>query len=149
MVTEKPSGAPPITMQTCIDPATDRELMEFGLRMARGSCKKYTMQREGKGFVIDAECRLGPIRSTTHTTLSGDFQSKYTVRIEGTSESKIVIGDKGKGPQPMLMVQTARWAGAACTQGMKPGDIAMPGGVRFNVQKMKGLQQMLPQILGK
>ncbi len=136
-------------MQVCVDPATDRELMEFGLRIARGTCKKHTMRHAGNALVIDAECKLGPIRSVTKSTLSGDFRSKYTVRTEGTTESKVAIGNLSKGPRETLVVQTARWTSATCTGGLKPGDIAMPGGLKVNVQKIKGLQQMLPQILGR
>lgn len=142
MLTEKPAGIPEIASQICIDASTDREIMEFGLRMSEKTCAKYAMKREGKGFVIDAECAFGPVKSVTRTTMTGDFQSSYTVRIEGTTQG--IKG--GKGPQPTLMVHTARWAGAACSKGMKPGDIAMPGGVKLNVKQMKKLQKLLPQL---
>jgi hypothetical protein len=142
LVTDKPAGAPPVTTQVCIDASTDREIMEFGLRVSRKGCKRYEMRREGRKLVIDAECKLGPIKSVMHTTMSGDFQSNYTVRIEGTTDA----GFLGKGPQPMLMTQTARWAGAACPKGMVPGDIAMGNGVKLNVKQMKGLQSLLPQL---
>jgi len=145
MLTEKPGGVPEITSQVCIDASTDREIMEFGLRMSEKTCAKYAMKREGKGFVIDAECAFGPVKSVTRTTMTGDFQSSYTVRIEGTMEGGFKGTNAGKGPQPTRMVHTARWAGAAC-MGMKPGDITMPGGVKFNIKQMKKLQNILPQL---
>lgn len=144
IVTEKPAGAPAVVSRVCIDPSTDREIMEFGLRMSRKGCKRYEMKREGKTLVIDAECKLGPIKSVTHTTLSGDFQSRYTVRIEGTTDGGFLGG--GKGPQETLMTQTARWNGAACPAGMVPGDIDMGNGMKFNVKQLKGLQKILPQL---
>lgn len=147
MVTEKPAGAPAVVSHVCIDPSTDREIMEFGLRMSRKSCKRYEMKREGKTLVIDAECKFGPLKSVTHTTMSGDFQSRYTVRIEGTTDGGFLGG--GKGLQETLMTQTARWTGAACPAGTVPGDIDMGNGMKFNVKQLKGLQKMLPQILGK
>lgn len=146
MVTEKPGGVPEVTTQVCIDAATDREIMEFGLRMSKKTCAKYAMKREGKGFVIDAECTFGPIKSVTRTTITGDFQASYAMRIEGTAEGGFKGSDGKKGPQPTLMVHTARWTGAACTGGMKPGDMTMPGGVKVNVKKLKKLQNLLPQL---
>jgi hypothetical protein len=120
--------------------------MEFGLRMSEKTCATYTMKREDKRFVIDAECAFGPVKSVTRTTMTGDFQSSYTVRIEGTTEGGFKGANAGKGPQPTQMVHTARWVGAACTGGMKPGDIAMPGGMKFNIKQMKKLRNILPQL---
>ena len=62
----------------CIDAATDRELMEFGLKMSKGNCQRFDMKKAGAGWVIDAECAFGPVKNVTKTTISGDFQS--TVR---------------------------------------------------------------------
>jgi hypothetical protein len=142
MVTEKPAGGPQVTAQTCIDAATDREMMEFGLKMSKDTCKRYDVKRAGGTWTIDAECAFGPVKNVSRTTISGDFQSTMTVRIEGTTE-----GMPGtKGPQPTLMTQTTRWVGAACADGMKPGDISMGNGIKFNIKQMKGLQKLLPQI---
>ena len=141
MVTEKPGGVPEVSTQVCIDASTDREIMEFGLRMSKKTCAKYVMKRESKGFVIDAECAFGPVKSVTRTTISGDFQSSYAMRIEGLKGS-----DGKKGPQPTLMLHTARWAGAACAGGMKPGDMTMPGGVKLNVKQLRKLQDILPKL---
>jgi hypothetical protein len=146
MVTEKPGGVPEVSTQVCIDASTDREIMEFGLRMSKKTCAKYAMKRESKGFVIDAECAFGPVKSVTRTTISGDFQSSYAMRIEGTTEGGFKGSDGKKGPQPTLMVHTARWAGAACTGGMKPGDMTMPGGVKLNVKQLRKLQDILPKL---
>jgi hypothetical protein len=143
MATEKPAGGPQITAQMCIDAATDRELMTFGLRMSKDSCKRYELKRAGANWVIDAECTFGPVKSVSHTTISGDFQSTVTVRIEGTTEG---MPGADKGPQPTLMTQTSRWMGATCTGGLVPGDIAMGNGIKFNVKQMKGLEKLLPQI---
>lgn len=143
MVTEKPAGGPTIDAKICIDAATDRELMNFGLRMSKDTCKRYDMKKQGQAWVIDAECTFGPVSSATKTTISGDFQSTMNVRIEGTTEG---IPGVGKGPQQTLMTQTGRWAGAACTGGMVPGDIAMANGLKFNVKDIKGLQKLLPGL---
>lgn len=143
MVTEKPTGGPTIDAKLCIDAVTDRELMDFGLRMSKDTCKRYDTKRIGKGWVIDAECSFGPISSATKTTITGDFQTTLNVRIEGTTEG---IPGIGKGPQQTLMTQTGRWTAASCTGGMVPGDIALASGVKFNVKDLKGLKKLLPNI---
>jgi hypothetical protein len=149
MVTAKPGGTPDVVSQVCIDASTDRQLMEFGLRISKDLCKRYTMKREGKALIIDAECKFGPMKSVTRTTMSGDFQSSYTVKVEGTTEGGFAGLGGGKSPQPTSMVQTAQWTAAQCGNGMKPGDFTMPGGIKVNIKQMQGLQKMLPQILGK
>jgi hypothetical protein len=149
MVTAKPGGTPEVVSQVCIDASTDRQLMEFGLRISKDLCKRYAMKREGKALIIDAECKFGPMKSVTRTTMSGDFQSSYTVKVEGTTEGGFAGLGGGKGPQPTSMVQTARWTAAQCGNGMKPGDFTMPGGIKVNIKQMQGLQKMLPQVLGK
>jgi hypothetical protein len=142
-VTEKPIVAPPIVTQMCLDAATDRELLNFGLRASKDSCKRYELKREGKAWVIDAECKIGPISSASHITITGDFQSAVAVKIEGTTQG---IAAAGAGPQQTLMTQTSRWIAAACAEGMVPGDILLGKGMKMNVKQLKGLQNILPQI---
>jgi hypothetical protein len=145
IITEKPTGAPSMDTEVCLDAATDRELMEFGLRMSKDVCTRFDMKRAGGNLVIDSECSFGPVSSTTRTTMSGDFQSTYMIRIEGKTDG-LPLPNVPKGPQDTLMVQTARWTGATCPEGMKPGDFTLPGGMRFNIKQAKKLQKMLPNI---
>lgn len=144
IATEKPGGVPEVATQACIDAATDREVMEFGLRISQKTCAKYAMRREGKAFVIDAQCAYGPVTSVTRTTITGDLQSNYTMRIEGTTEGGFKGADDRKGPRP-LVVHTARWKGP-CAGGMKPGDMTMPGGAKVNIKQLKKLEGILPKL---
>jgi hypothetical protein len=143
MVTEKPEGGPAVTTRMCIDAATDREMMEFGLKMSRGSCKRFDTRRAGATWVIDAECAFGPVKSVTKTTISGDFQSAVAVRIEGTMEGMPGAGD---GPQATLMTQTATWKGASCGDDMRPGDVSLGKGMKMNIRQLKELQKSLPNL---
>lgn len=143
MVSEKPAGGPSMTSQMCIDAATDRELMEFGLKMSKGSCSRFDMKKAGAGWVIDAECTFGPVKNVTKTTITGDFQYAITVRMEGTMQG---LPGGGNEPQPTLMTQTATWKAATCTDGMKPGDVSVGNGIRMNVKQLQQLQKMLPNI---
>jgi hypothetical protein len=142
MVTEKPAGGPTIVSQMCIDAATDREMLEFGLKASKNNCTRFDMRKAGAAWVIDAECAFGPVKNVTRTTITGDFQSSITFRIEGTAEG---IPGAGSGPQPTLMTQTAIWKGP-CTDGMKPGDISLGNGLKMNIKQMQKLQKMLPNV---
>jgi hypothetical protein len=133
---EKPKAMPAFTAQACLDPATDKEMMEHGLKMS-GACKKMTSRREGKTIVIDADCTASGMATRSRTVISGDFQASYTVRSEGTME-----GEGGKGQQAMLMTQTGTWKGADCP-GMKPGDMTMFGGIKVNIKQIKALSGMI------
>jgi hypothetical protein len=132
---ENPKSMPAFTAQACLDPATDKEMMEHGLKMA-GSCKQMTTKREGKSIVIDADCTVGGIATKSRTVITGDFQSSYTVRSEGT-----MSGEGVKGQQAMLTTQTGTWKGADCP-GMKPGDMTMFGGVKINIKQIKAMSGM-------
>lgn len=136
---EKPRGMPSMAAQMCLDPATDRELMDHALKLTGGKCKSLTAKRQGQTYVIDADCTFGATATKTKTVITGDFSSAYTVRTEGTME-----GGPGseKGPQSTLMTQTAKWKGADCP-GMKPGDISMFGGIKINIKQMKSLPLQL------
>ncbi|WP_163220223.1 DUF3617 domain-containing protein, partial [Citrobacter freundii] len=77
------------------------------------NCEKRDMRREGGGIVIDAICQMGPMRITSNTVISGDFQATYSVRSNATVQ---MPGQAS--PQTSTTVQEARWAGATCTDGM-------------------------------
>ena len=142
-ITERPEGGPKINARMCIDAATDRDLMDFGLRMSKDTCKRYDVKQGGKTWTIDAECSFGPVKSVTRTRVSGDFQAGVTVRIEGTTEGMPIGG--AKGPQETRMTQEARWVSPGC-EGLEPGDVAMDGGMKINVKQMKQLKKLLPGL---
>ncbi len=138
MTTEQPAGTPVITSQMCIDAATDRELFEFGLKMSKDTCRKFDSRRAGGAWVIDSECAFGPMKSISRTTITGDFQTSMTVRIEGT------VDGMGSGPQKTVMTQAATWKGA-CGD-LKPGDITMGTGIKMNIKQLQKLKEALPNI---
>lgn len=128
---EKPRGMPEMEVRMCLDAATDRELMDYALKLSGDQCKSLTTKRQGRSYVIDADCSFAGAATKTKTVITGDFNSAYTVRIEGTMEA-------GKGPQSTLLTQEAKWKGADCP-GMKPGDITMFGGIKINIKQLKSL----------
>ena len=129
-MTPKTKGAAPqMTTQLCLDAASDKALMAQGLAMSTGCTSQQS--RDGSGnLVIDATCDIGGRKNKSHSVVSGDFQSHYTIDIVSDSE-----GGNPALPKHSEMTQEAKWLGA-CQQGMKPGDMMLPGGRIMNLLGM-------------
>jgi hypothetical protein len=136
MTVDQPKGMPAMTSKMCVDPATDREMMDYALKMS-GTCKSLTTKREGKSLVIASDCIFAGKQTKSRTVLTGDFQTGYTSRTEGTMDD----GD-GKKPRATLVTQTATWKSADCP-GMKPGDVTMFGGVKLNIKQIKAMSGLI------
>jgi hypothetical protein len=68
------------------------------------------------------------MKTTSHTVMTGDFQSAYDVTIT----SKIEGGPAGM-PENSNITQHAQWTGD-CANGLQPGDMLMPGGMKMNIR---------------
>jgi hypothetical protein len=131
---EMMAGVPPVKTQMCIDGTMNREMMAQTLKNVGQDCK-MDLKRQGSTYVMDTDCKVSGMTVKTKSTMTGDFQSSYTVRIEGTMDP-----GGGKPAMPVSMTQTAKWKSADCGS-LKPGDVVMPGGIKVNVKEMKSLPQ--------
>ncbi len=127
-------GMPDMTIKACVDEASDKLMMQAGLNMSKSMCPEQSMVQDGDTIVIDASCNFGGMKSKSHTVMSGDFQSSY--QVESTSEMSGMPNIPGMPAGPTKMTQTATWVGADCTDGLAPGDMLMPGGMKMNVTDM-------------
>jgi hypothetical protein len=128
---EMDAGAgPTMTMQLCLDAATDKDMMQAGLALSKGMCTRIDTARTGDTITIDAACTMGAMKTTSHTVITGDFQSSYTVE----TASDIEGGPKGM-PAHSTITQHVTWTGD-CANGLQPGEMSMPGGMKINVQQM-------------
>jgi len=85
------------------------------------------MKREGSGrAVFDSVCKYGTTTATTRGVFVGDPSSRYTF------ESKTTFDPPMGGIKEGVTKGTGQWMGP-CTAGMKPGDIVLPNGSRFNI----------------
>lgn len=125
-----------MVIQACTDRETERMMMRMAVGLEGGPvCERQQISREGAGYRIDSVCTMGAMRVTSRTTVTGDFQTTYNVRIEGTVQG----GPGGGQPQQTLTTQTARFVAPACTGGLVPGDMLMPGGIKMNVRNLPGM----------
>ncbi len=133
------SPLPAMAMQHCTDETVDKEMSNLASPMAKQICSKQDIVKTATGYASDSVCSVGGHSISSHSEISGDFNSAYTV----TTTSHSDLGSKGT-PQDTVMKIEAKWLGA-CKPDQKPGDIVMPGGgFKLNVKDAAKLQHLLP-----
>lgn len=132
IVMETDTG-PATTATFCLDAETDRQMMAAGMSMSQGMCETTNTNNSGGTITIDATCTMGAMKTISHTVMTGDFQSAY----ESTTTSTIEGGPPGM-PANSTIVQRATWTGD-CQNGLAPGDMVMPGGMKMNVRDLMGM----------
>jgi hypothetical protein len=116
------------TMQQCIDAATDQLLQSSGGPASRAACSKRDVQRSANSITLDSTCTIGGKTTTTHSVITGSFDSAYTMTV--TPQSDNAPGGK------TTMTIAAKWLGP-CTADQKPGDVIMANGMKTNVLNMQ------------
>jgi hypothetical protein len=132
------SQLPDLTTQHCTDESTDRDMNNSVTPMAKQICSKQDVRKTATGYTVDAVCSVAGISMTSHSEITGDLNSAYTVTTSSHSEG---------GPTSLREVTTkidAKWLGA-CKEGQKPGDIVMPGGFKINIKDAEKLKALLPK----
>jgi Protein of unknown function (DUF3617) len=117
------------TMQQCIDAATDQMLQSGAGPASRAACSKRDVQRSANSITIDSACTIGGKATTTHSVITGSFDSAYTMTV--TSQS-----DSAPGGGKTTMTIAAKWLGP-CAADQKPGDMIMANGVKTNILNMQ------------
>lgn len=128
-----------MTMQQCTDAATDKDLTSNLSPMAKQTCSRNDVRKTAAGYMTDAVCTVNGMSMTSHSDVTGDFNSAYTVQV--TSK---VSGAPASVPQETTMTVEAKWLGP-CKPDQKPGDIVMPGGFKINITDMQKLKGLLPK----
>ena len=132
------SGLPELTMQHCTDASTDKDMNNTVSPMAKQICSKQDVQKTATGYSIDAACSMAGGTMTSHSDVTGDFNSAYAVTT---------VSHTNAGPTNLRDLTTkieAKWLGE-CKPGQKPGDIVMPGGFKLNVKDAEKLKGLLPK----
>ena len=129
---------PDMTMQHCTDPTTDKEMSNSASPLAKTVCSKQDIRKTATGFVTDSVCSVAGVSMTTHAEIVGDFNSGYSI----TSTTHSDKGPTGKPLDATTKIE-AKWMGD-CKPGQKPGDIVMPGGMKFNVKDADKLKNLIP-----
>jgi hypothetical protein len=128
-----------MTMQQCTDETTDKQMSTM-FAAAKQVCSKRDIQKTATGYVADSECTAGGATRTSHSEITGDFNSAYTVKFTAHSDH----GPTGQ-PHDFSTTIEAKWIGA-CKPDQKPGDIIMPGGLKMNVNDMDKLKNDMDKL---
>ena len=133
-MTQEGQKVPPQVRQQCTDAETDKLMNAFGGDISADLCSKQDVRKVGATLVINATCQIGPMKSTSQSVVSGDFNSNYTVKVTSKIEG-LPAGIPGGMGGSTTTIQ-ARWIGA-CKPDQKPGDIIMAGGQRMNIRELR------------
>jgi hypothetical protein len=137
------SPLPEMTMQQCTDETTDKEMSTTATPLAKEVCSKRDIQKTATGYVSDSVCGVAGVSITSHSEITGDFNSAYTMNSTSHSEG----GTAAMKGDHVTTVE-AKWLGA-CKPDQKPGDIMMPGGMKMNIHDMDKLKSLIPKGLLK
>jgi hypothetical protein len=133
------SPIPEIAMQHCTDEATDKQMTSSLSPMAKEKCAKNETQKTATGYTTDSVCSFGGSTMTSHSEITGDFNSAYAVKVTSHNDK----APAGTPPDTNVTME-AKWLGP-CSADQKPGDIVMPGGFRMNIVDMEKLKGLLPK----
>ena len=126
----------------CLDDATAAQMNLWGAQTSQEMCAKNVVTPIAGGWSFESECDLGPSGKTvTKGTAIGDLGSSYVVKATSTTTGAAAAQMNGTRE----MQVNAVWA-AQCPAGMKPGDMALPGGVTMNLSQVQSMQK---QAAGK
>jgi hypothetical protein len=135
----------PQVSQHCIDAETDKLMSSIGGDMRKEACSRQDIQKVGPTYVVDSVCKFGPMTSTSHSVVSGDFNSAYTVKVTSKREGGPNIPGMPAGGTNNMTLE-AKWLGA-CAADQKPGDVIMAGGRKVNIRDMQNMMKNLPKGL--
>ena len=128
---------PEMTMQHCTDETTDKDMAT-----ASSPCQANLLQarypQTATGYVTDSVCSVAGVSVTSHSEITGDFNSAYTVNHRAQRHGP------GRLPHDAVTTIEAKWLGA-CKPDQKPGDIVMPGGFKLNVKDAEKLKGLVPK----
>ncbi len=115
-----------VTVQQCIDAATDQMLQSSAGPFSAPLCTGREVTKSDTGMTIDTRCSFNGKAANAHAVVSGSFDSAYTMTV--TAEG-------GELP-PIKMTMEGKWLGA-CAAGQQPGDVIMANGVKVNIPELQ------------
>jgi Protein of unknown function (DUF3617) len=131
------SIVPSMTIEHCTDETTDKEMVTMVAPVSKEACSKREVQKTATGYVSDSVCTASGVSMTTHSDITGDFNSAYTVKFTSHTEGAV-------GQHEVASSIEAKWLGA-CKPDQKPGDVVMPGGLKMNIRDIDKLKGLLPK----
>jgi hypothetical protein len=129
-------GAQPLVVLLCLDADSDKRHPVIGGRHANGrlKCDKTSFTKASDGsYVADASCTMGDSGAsiTSHTTVTGDFTSGYTVISERT-----ISGSDDPARDGTFKSTTVAVYKGDCPSSLSPGQMQLPDGTVTAIGRM-------------
>ena len=115
-----------VTVQQCIDAATDQMLQSSAGPFSAPLCAGREVKTSEDGMTIDTQCTFNGKPASAHAVITGNFDSAYTMMV--TAEGVDLPATK--------MTMDGKWLGA-CAPDQKPGDVIMANGVKVNIPELQ------------
>lgn len=130
------TGEGPVqAMRMCIDAAMQEKMSVIGAEQGAGACQEnVTKALPGGGFSFRAVCSSAITQggvTVTQGQITGDMNTRYSNRMTSTTTGAAVAHMN----RTVAMTAEGVFEGP-CPADMKPGDMEIPGGVRFNMIEM-------------
>lgn len=117
------------TSTLCLDKAVESKLAVWGAGASKERCQETAIAPAPGGWSFTSACDMGTGgRTTTEGVVTGDFNTSY--KVEASSRTEGAAAPQMNGPHKMVMQAT--WQGP-CPADMKPGDMALPNGMKINM----------------
>jgi hypothetical protein len=131
----------------CTDATSDNLMvLNFGGAMDR-NCTKQNLRNSGGTITVDSVCAFGALTVSSHSAVSGDFNSAYTVKVDSTREGgPPTPGVAANGESHMTIA--AKWVGP-CAADQKPGDVIMANGMKMNVIDLQKMSEKMNAVIPK
>jgi hypothetical protein len=113
----------------CLDEATQAQMRDFGLGMAKDMCTKNEMRNEGNRLLTNATCNLGNTVMKTQSVMTFTNANSYHTEINASYDPPMFNMKESK------TVLDGKWI-SACKPGQKPGDMVLENGQTINMQQM-------------
>jgi hypothetical protein len=115
-----------VTVQQCIDAATDQMLQSSAGPFSAPACPEREVKKSDNGMTIDSRCNFNGKPASARAVIAGSFDSAYTMTV--TSE--------GADLPAMTMTSEGKWVGV-CAADQQPGDVVMANGVKINIPELQ------------
>lgn len=115
-----------VTVQQCVDAATDQMLQSSAGPFSAPLCTAREVQQSEGGMTIDSRCTFNGNPASAHAVVTGSFDSAYTMSV--TAEGDDLPATK--------MTMEGKWLGA-CAADQRPGDVVMANGVKVNIPELQ------------
>ena len=115
-----------VTVQQCIDAATDQMLQSSAGPFSGPACPEREVKKSDNGMTIDSRCNFNGKPASAHADITGSFDSTYTMTV--TAEGADLPHTK--------MTSEGKWLGA-CAADQQPGDVVMANGVKVNIPELQ------------